>query len=107
MKAETNFNRKPVIGLCSRLREEDNSFTLPAEYSEAIVAAGGIPVQIPLIPEAAQEIAAVTDAIVLCGSPSDVEPALYGQCRRPEVTQVHHSLDQTSYRLLEHAFEEK
>ncbi len=98
---------KPLIGLTCRFDENNDSYYLPADYSRAVAAAGGIPVEVPLIPEAAGELAASLDGIVLCGSASDVDPARYGQPRRPEVKTIHPDLDETASRLLEHAFREK
>ena len=99
--------RKPLIGLTCSYAVEDARYYLAAEYSSAVSAAGGASVQIPLLPDAAADIAARLDGIVLCGSPSDVEPARYGRSRQPEVANVNSSLDETCCRLLEHAFSEK
>ena len=99
--------RKPLIGLTCSYAVEDARYYLAAEYSYAVAAAGGVPVQIPLLPDAADDIAARLDGIVLCGSPSDVEPERYGRPRHPEVTTVNSSLDETCCGLLEHAFGEK
>src|SRR4051812_22468878 len=105
MRAETNSTRAPVIGLTSRYREEDNSFSVPAEYSHSVVAAGGLPLHIPLIPSAAKELGAVVDAVIICGSASDVAPALYGEAQSVDVKRIHPCLDETALALLEHAFE--
>lgn len=96
--------QKPLIGLTCRWDEDKNIYYLPVEYSSAITAAGGIPVQIPLIPEIAAEIAARMDAIVLTGSPSDVDPDRYGQPRHPKVLRVHQNRDATDVAVLKHAF---
>ena len=98
---------KPLIGLVCRWDEEQGRFYLPREYSEAISDAGGLPVLIPLIPGIAQELAARLDAVVLTGSPSDMDPSRYGQARHPEVTKIHPARDATDFQVLDEAFREK
>jgi putative glutamine amidotransferase len=53
------------------------------QYEHAIVMAGGLPVRIPLdLPaEAASELIATCDAVLLPGSRADVDPAQYAQPR--------------------------
>jgi len=80
---------------------------LESAYSEAIAAAGGVPVLIPLVSGAAAELTARLDGIILSGSGSDVDPELYRQKRRTEVTQVHPARDETDFAVLEQAFREK
>ena len=104
---ETPVPTKPAIGLTCRWDEEQRRFYLPAEYAEAIAAAGGIPVLIPLIPGAARELAALLDAFVLTGSNSDVDPQRYRQRRSPEVTRVHPQRDETDFQVLDEAFADK
>jgi putative glutamine amidotransferase len=98
---------KPLIGLTCRWDEEKRHEYLPSEYTEAVAAAGGVPVLIPLIPGAAAELAARLDAIVLTGSASDVDPERYGQSRSAEVTKVHPQRDATDFAVLRQAFREK
>lgn len=95
--------KKPLIGLTCRWDAARGVYDLPAEYAEAVAAAGGLPVQIQLIPAVAAEIAARLDAIILTGSPSDVDPSLYGQPRQATVTNVATALDATCFRLLDYA----
>src|SRR5258707_3246691 len=98
---------KPLIGLTCRVDEGRDWYGLPAAYSGAVAAAGGIPVQIPLIPELAAELATRLDAIILCGSASDIDPSRYGQARNPSVTNIQADRDETDFRILERAFGEK
>ncbi|MBI4464252.1 MAG: gamma-glutamyl-gamma-aminobutyrate hydrolase family protein [Acidobacteria bacterium] len=97
--------RKPLIGLTCRWDEEHDWYYLSSDYTKAIAAAGGVPVQIPLIPDMASELAERLDAFVLCGSPSDIDPARYGQSRHPEVQIVHPDRDETDHRTLQQAFQ--
>jgi putative glutamine amidotransferase len=95
---------KPLIGLTCRFSEDDGWYYLSADYSRAVEAAGGIAVLIPLLPEAAAEIAARLDGVVICGSGNDVDPARYHQPQHPKVISIQADLDETSYRVLEAAF---
>ncbi len=106
---ETNMaaGTKPLIGLICRFSEGDDWYYLSADYSRAVEAAGGIAVLIPLRPEAAAEIAARLDGVVICGSGSDVDPARYHQPQHPQVKSIQADLDETSCRVLEGAFTDK
>jgi len=86
---------------------EQQRHYLESAYSEAIAAAGGVPVLIPLVSGAAAELTARLDGIILSGSGSDVDPELYRQKRRTEVTQVHPARDETDFAVLEQAFRDK
>ena len=98
---------KPLIGLTCRWDETNGWYYLSADYNRAVAAAGGIPVQIPLIPGIVEELASRLDGFVLSGSPSDVDPVRYGQERHPEVKTVYPERDETDGRVLAHAFREK
>src|SRR3990172_5197814 len=99
--------RKPLIGMTCRWDPEKQRHYLESAYSGAFAAAGGLPVLIPLISGAAAALTARLDGIVLSGSGSDVDPELYRQKRRDEVTQVHPERDETDFQVLEQAFREK
>jgi len=98
---------KPLIGLTCRWDDEKQWFYLPGDYAHAVVAAGGVPVMIPLVFGTAADVAARVDAVVLPGSYSDVDPERYGQRRDPNVTRIHPKRDETDFQVLEHAFQEK
>jgi len=98
---------KPLIGLTCRWDESNDWYYLPGDYSRAVAAAGGIPIQIPLVPGIAEDLAQRLDGFVLCGSASDVDPARYGEPRHPEVEIVHPERDETDRQVLAHAFHEK
>jgi len=98
---------KPLIGLTCRWEESKDWFYLSRDYAHAVAAAGGIPVQIPLLPEIVPDLAQRFDGFILCGSPSDVDPARYGEERRPEVILIHPERDETDRQALEQAFAAK
>jgi putative glutamine amidotransferase len=61
---------------------------LDRSYTDAVVAAGGMPVLLPVVsPTLAEQLVARLDGLVLSGG-GDVDPALYGQEPRPEVEGV-------------------
>lgn len=97
---------RPIIGITTRLDSEDNFF-LRRYYAEAVAAAGGAPVYIPLIPE--REYLRVLidrlDGLILSGSNSDLDPALYGEEPHPRLGSVVPERDETDLLLLELAEE--
>lgn len=72
---------KPIIGIPCRYNWNNNYYELRETYPEAIYAAGGIPIILPLIPEPDYIDAMINhvDAICLSGAISDVDPLRYGQ----------------------------
>lgn len=103
----TSERVKPLIGMTCRLDADDDWHYLPAEYSRAVAAAGGVPVLIPLIAETVSRLAAELDGFILCGSASDVDPSRYHQGRHPMVKSIHPERDETDFRVLEQAFAAK
>ncbi len=84
---------------------ERGRFYLAAEYSEAVIAAGGVPVHITLSDneDYVREIAMRLDGVLLPGSASDVDPNLYGQEPDVKLGMVHPRRDRTDLKLLEFA----
>lgn len=85
-----------------RLELETQRFYLGRDYSEAIQAAGGVPLHIPLIPDRGY-IASVMDGldgILLPGCDSDVDPAYYGEDPHPKLGRVVSEKDQTDLMVL-------
>ncbi len=86
-----------------RIELETDRFYLARHYSEAVQAAGGVPVHISLIPDA-EYISSVMDGldgILLPGSDSDVDPARYQTDPHPNLGSVHPIKDQTDVLVLE------
>jgi putative glutamine amidotransferase len=80
-----------------RLELETDRFYLGRHYSEAVEAAGGLPVHLPLIPKA-DYIGSVMegiDGLLLPGSDSDVDPARYGHEPHPQLGHVVPEKDET------------
>lgn len=94
---------RPRIGITMRIELETNRFYLGRDYSEAVEAAGGMPVHISLIPRA-DYIAKVLDhldGILLPGSDSDVDPLRYGSEPHARLGSVHPIKDATDALVLE------
>jgi putative glutamine amidotransferase len=94
--------QRPRIGITMRIELETNRFYLSRYYSEAVEAAGGLPVNIPLIPRA-DYIAGVMDScdgVLLPGSDSDMDPQRYGREPHHQLGTVHPLKDETDLLVL-------
>lgn len=96
---------RPLIGITMRHELETERFYLQRFYAEAVEAAGGLPVQIPLIPreDYLKALVARLDGVLLPGSASDVDPALYGSEPRERLGEVHPLRDATDRLVLAEA----
>ncbi len=85
-----------------RLELETRRFYLGRDYSEAVEAAGGLPVHLPLIPEVGfiSRVVEGLDGILLPGSDSDVDPAYFGEEPQPNLKRVVPEKDQTEMLVL-------
>src|SRR5205807_370878 len=88
---------RPRIGITMRLELETDRFYLGRHYSEAVEAAGGLPVHIPLIPQQdfIKQVLAGLDGLLLPGSNSDVDPQRYGREPHSQLGVVHPEKDET------------
>ena len=96
---------RPRIGLTMRLELETQRFYLGRDYSEAIEAAGGVPLHIPLISDR-DYISSVMDGldgVLLPGCDSDVDPSYYGEDPHPKLGRVVPEKDRTDLLVLEEA----
>jgi putative glutamine amidotransferase len=88
-----------------RIEYATDRFYLSRHYSEAVEAAGGVPVHISLIPhtEYIDAVVEALDGILLPGSDSDVDPLRYGQQPHPALGAVHKIKDETDLLLIDAA----
>src|SRR5437764_15035463 len=95
-------DNRPLMGITMRHELETERFYLARAYSEAVAAAGGVPVHITLIPRAAyiESVVARLDGILLPGSASDVDPLRYGREPHPRLGSVHPLKDETDALVL-------
>jgi putative glutamine amidotransferase len=85
-----------------RLELSTNRFYLGRDYSEAVEAAGGAPLHIPLIPhpDYINSLLDELDGVLLPGSDSDVDPLRYGQEPHQRLGTVQPLKDETDMLLL-------
>lgn len=88
-----------------RLEIETRRFYLGRDYSEAIEAVGGAPVHLGLIPQRAYVASVLSglDGVLLPGSDSDVDPALYNEEPHPKLKRVVPEKDETDRLVIEEA----
>jgi putative glutamine amidotransferase len=99
---------KPRVGVPYRTRKEElkGDFSIIGKYVTAINHAGGEPVVISLGRSLAElnHIAKTLDAILLSGSPADLDPSLFHAARNPNTAEADTDRERTDFALLEHAF---
>lgn len=94
---------RPLIGITMRHELETDRFYLASAYSEAVAAAGGVPVHLALLPrrEYVSAIMDELDGVLLPGSASDVDPLRYGREPHRKLGSVHPLKDETDLLVLE------
>jgi putative glutamine amidotransferase len=101
---------KPRVGVPYRTRKEEltGDFVKLESYIKAVNAAGGAPVPISLGLSRGhlERIAWTLDAILLTGSPADVEPSLFGGRKHPETAEADVDRQRIDFALIEHALGE-
>lgn len=107
---ETDNRGGPRIGIPYRtLQEQLNGDRKKYDfYVWSIEKAGGIavPVELDLEKRELQRQAHEIDAIVLPGSPADVDPSRYGSASHPAAAQPDRAREATDFALLAHSFRE-
>jgi len=108
MSAE--INHKTRVGIPYRTRKEElrGERAKYDKYVQAVERAGGEPVKISLglSTDELKMLARTLDAIVLPGSPADVDPSLYHAGRNPRSNEADRDRERTDFELLDHAFKE-
>jgi putative glutamine amidotransferase len=98
---------RPRIGVPWRIASEEaaNRRTKIDKYLHAVEKAGGEAVLLSLVSgsDALKREAETLDAIVLSGSPADVDPSHYGAKRHPATDFADAARERTDFALLEHA----
>lgn len=108
-RASSSLSGRPLIGITTRLDLAANTFYLRRYYAEAVAAAGGVPVYLPLIPDK-EYLTAVSeplDGLLLSGSDSDLDPSRYGEEPHPRLGSVVMERDETDLALLAISEEER
>ena len=88
-----------------RLEIETGRFYLGRDYCDAVEAAGGLPVHIPLLPKRdyISTLLEGLDGILLPGCDTDVDPAYYGEDPHPRLRKVVPEKDETDMLVLAEA----
>ena len=98
---------RPRVGVPWRTAAEESANKRgPYEhYLSAIREAGGEPVEVSLrLPEdKLHQLARSLDAVVLTGSPADVDPKRFGSARHPAAAEADPDRERTDVALLDHA----
>lgn len=104
-------NPRPRVGIPYRTRKEEltGDFLIIEKYVSAVKGAGGEPVVVSLgrSDEELKKLSGTLDAIVLSGSPADVDPDLYHSPRNPKTAEADPYRDRTDFALIENAFAEQ
>src|ERR1043165_5215503 len=96
---------KPWIGIPTRYHDKTETLGQIRHYLDAVIWAGGLPLMIPTVADAAvvREYAAQCDGVLLPGSPTDVDPATYGETPHPKLGKHYPERDATDMTLLEYS----
>jgi putative glutamine amidotransferase len=98
------------VGIPYRTRKEELSNKRDAydKYVAAVAENGAEPVEfsLGLSPADLQDLARTLDAVVLPGSPADVEPSLFHATRHPKTADSDADRERTDFALLGHAITE-
>jgi putative glutamine amidotransferase len=98
------------VGIPYRTRKEELSNKREAydKYVAAVAANAAEPVEISLSLSSAelQQLAQTLDAVVLPGSPADLEPSLFHAARHPKTAESDADRERTDFALLGHAVTE-
>ncbi len=104
-------NSKPRVGIPYRMLKEEAAGQRDnyEQYVRAVAAAGGEPVEVSLRISEAQlrELAGTLDALVLTGSPADVDPRHFGAARHPQCAESDADRERVDFALLAHAMRER
>lgn len=99
---------KPRVGVPWRTAQEESeqNWGKLRNYLAAVREAGGepVPVSLKLSQDQLAATAKTLDALVLPGSPADVEPSRYGATRHPKAAEADKDRERTDIALLDDAF---
>lgn len=102
---------RPRVGVPWRTTQEetDRNLAKMKSYYDAVQIAGGepVPISLSLAPVELERLAKSLDAVVLPGSPADVNPQRYGAEPHARGEKPDPERERTDYALLNHAFAQK
>ncbi len=92
------MTNRPLIGVTSYHRNEEDRFTLPANYLEVIEGAGGIPVVICPSLDQPVHLIEKLDGVMLTGG-ADIDPDEYGGVQKDSVYGINRERDRYELEL--------
>lgn len=94
--------RRPWIGMPTGFDAESGRYVQDRRYVEAVHDAGGrvLLIPVPLPRDHVLELGAELDGLLLPGSPTDIDPARYGQAPDPRLGRLFPERDETDFLLL-------
>jgi putative glutamine amidotransferase len=96
---------KPWIGIPTRYHDKTETLGQIRHYLDAIRWAGGIPLMIPTVDSLAElnDYLERVDGIILPGSPTDIDPAHYGERPHARLGKAYPERDALDFALLRHS----
>src|SRR3954469_14792100 len=96
---------KPWIGIPTRYHPESKLIGQIRHYLDAVIDAGGIPLMIPTVesPSVVRDYFEQADGILLPGSPTDIDPKVYGAEPHPKLGKLYPDRESTDFALLKYA----
>ncbi len=94
--------KAPLIGITTYGRNEASAYTLPSSYTDAVRAAGGVPILLPPGEPDAAALLERVDAVVFSGG-GDIDPAAYSGSQHPTIYCVDAERDRFELALAQQA----
>ncbi|HEY2381912.1 MAG TPA: gamma-glutamyl-gamma-aminobutyrate hydrolase family protein [Terriglobia bacterium] len=100
---------KPWIGIPTRYHEKSEYIGQIRHYLDAVLWAGGLPLMIPTVSDSGivREYMQRVQGVLLPGSPTDIDPKLYGAAAHAMLGQLHPERDSTDFAILDFAEQQK
>jgi putative glutamine amidotransferase len=95
---------RPLIGITTYGRGDDNRFRLPAPYVDAVRRAGGIPLLLPPGEKHLGPVLELLDGLILAGG-GDVDPKLYAGMPHARIERVDPERDVSEVALTHHVID--
>ena len=95
--------KKTWIGIPTRYHEKSETIGQIRHYLDAVLWAGGLPLLIPSVGDAAliRQYMEHVQGVLLPGSPTDIDPARYGAVPHPKLGRMYPERDATDFAILE------
>jgi len=100
---------KPWIGIPTRYHEKSEYIGQIRHYLDAILWAGGLPLMIPTVGDAGivREYVQRVQAVLLPGSPTDIDPKIYGAAAHEKLGKLYPERDATDFAILDYVEQQK